>query len=170
MPTSPQQLIDCDKKEKGCHGGWPPHGLDYAVANGLASEEKYPLNLPPKFIVVGQPTPPPPTCTYDPTTKLVQPKESITVQTRGNEDFMKDVVGQVGPVGVIMCLEESFHDYKVGIYDPPNAASCCADKENDHGPIIVGYGTEADGDFWWVKNSWGKSISSVTKSEIRKQN
>jgi C1A family cysteine protease len=33
--VSPQQMLDCDNQEGGCGGGWPPHAVDYAVANGI---------------------------------------------------------------------------------------------------------------------------------------
>jgi Papain family cysteine protease len=60
----------------------------------------------------------------------------------GNETFLKDIIASVGPVGVIFCLEQSFHDYQGGVYEPPNPEKCCEMKENMHGPIIVGYGSD----------------------------
>lgn len=35
MSASEQMLIDCDKKNLGCNGGWPPHALEYISRFGL---------------------------------------------------------------------------------------------------------------------------------------
>lgn len=43
--------------------------------------------------------------------------------------------------------------YKSGIF----TSTKCNPKKVDHGVVIVGYGTDAkSGDFWIVRNSWGK--------------
>jgi Papain family cysteine protease len=85
VQTSPQQMIDCDhqKGQNGCNGGWPPHGLDYAVSNGLSDLQQYPIIPSPAFIVVGQPPPPKPKCHYDKSMEVVSVSESITVNTKG---------------------------------------------------------------------------------------
>lgn len=59
----------------------------------------------------------------------------------------------MGPVSVaIDAHPESFQFYSNGIYYEPQ---CTTDKLN-HGVLVVGYGTEADGQqYWLVKNSYG---------------
>jgi hypothetical protein len=37
---SEQMLVDCDKQNLGCNGGWPPNALNYIIEYGL-SECKY---------------------------------------------------------------------------------------------------------------------------------
>ena len=66
--------------------------------------------------------------------------------------FSRNVVGEVGPVSMYMCVDESFHHYHHGVYETPN----CCDTTDGHAPVIVGYGTDKKhGDYWLVKNSWG---------------
>ncbi len=41
---SEQQLIDCDKVNEGCAGGWPYKAIDWLAKNGgLMNDQDYPL-------------------------------------------------------------------------------------------------------------------------------
>lgn len=66
----------------------------------------------------------------------------------------RDIVANVGPVSVVICIEDSFYDYAEGVYNPE---SCCS--RFDHAPVVVGYGSDrVGGDYWLVKNSWGTTF------------
>lgn len=39
---SEQELVDCDKNNWGCDGGYPTNSLYYAYKNGLVEESIYP--------------------------------------------------------------------------------------------------------------------------------
>merc|ERR1711916_256234 len=41
---SEQQLVDCDRADNGCSGGWPHNALDYISSNGACTESSYPYH------------------------------------------------------------------------------------------------------------------------------
>jgi cathepsin F len=44
VTLSEQQLIDCDKTNEGCAGGWPYKAIDWLANNGgLMNDKDYPL-------------------------------------------------------------------------------------------------------------------------------
>ena len=72
----------------------------------------------------------------------------------GNEDRLQEVVATTGPISTYIDASlQSFRFYKRGVYSDPNCG-----RNINHAALIVGYGTDAvGGDYWLVKNSWGKS-------------
>lgn len=39
---SEQQLVDCDKQQYGCNGGWPTISMDYLAYKGTINRNEYP--------------------------------------------------------------------------------------------------------------------------------
>jgi C1A family cysteine protease len=64
----------------------------------------------------------------------------------------RDIVASTGPVSIVIRVEDSFYNYRSGVYFEPK----CGQTIN-HAMLLVGYGTDpAGGDYWIIKNSWGK--------------
>lgn len=82
----------------------------------------------------------------------------ITSATRerlnGNENRLKEIVANYGPVSVAINAAKSLTNYKSGVYQNPQCS-----KAINHAVLLVGYGYDQKTklDYWLVKNSWVKS-------------
>ena len=141
LSLSESQIVDCDKRDSGCGGGWMDNAFEYAIQNGMETESEYPY----------QPIDGP--CNF--TKSKVRAAFSHHKDVLGGENGLKEAVATIGPVSVaIDASNPDFQFYKEGVYYNPN----CSTTILDHGVLVVGYGSTENGtDFWTVKNSWGKS-------------
>uniref|UniRef100_A0A5B6ZEN8 Putative low-temperature-induced cysteine proteinase-like n=1 Tax=Davidia involucrata TaxID=16924 RepID=A0A5B6ZEN8_DAVIN len=140
ISLSEQELVDCDKTNDGCEGGYMDYAFEWVVSNGgIDTESDYPYTG-----VDG-------TCNTA--------KEEIKAVTiDGYEDIDEEesallcaVIKQPISVGIDGSAFD-FQLYTGGIYD----GSCSGDPDDiDHAVLIVGYSSEGDEDYWIVKNSWG---------------
>ncbi|KAG1335253.1 low-temperature-induced cysteine proteinase [Cocos nucifera] len=142
ISLSEQELVDCDKTNEGCDGGYMDYAFEWVINNGgIDTESSYPYT--------GQDG----TCN-------VEKEEMKVVTIDGYQDVApKDsallcaVVNQPVSVGIDGSSWD-FQLYTGGIYEGD-----CSSNPNDidHAVLIVGYGSQDNVDYWIVKNSWGAS-------------
>ncbi|XP_070504713.1 cathepsin K-like [Chironomus tepperi] len=144
-PVSVQNIVDCTVEGSAkCNGGLPYYVFKYQKHGGILPADKYPyLNRNG-------------TCEFSKNDILAYVDKAYGFNfmpvKRRHEDIKK-IVSFVGPISVGLCAEESFMAYESGIYDVDN----CGDEAN-HAVTIIGYGTDShNGDYWLIKNSWGKN-------------
>lgn len=78
LSMSAQQLVDCDKSNYGCRGGWPYNAIRWLSENGgLQSERDYPQN---DYYHV--------TCTFDLPRAVAHPSGYLNI-SRDEEDLKR---------------------------------------------------------------------------------
>ena len=136
LPLSEQQLIDCDKSNFGCAGGWPYQSINWLAQNGgLMNEKDYPL----RANYSGP-------CKFNETRSRVQIKGYMNITH--NETIIKDALYEIGPLSILLDFTGLMH-YKSGEANPRLCSTW-----PDHALVLVGYGIQEE-DYWLVKNSWG---------------
>jgi len=140
--TSPQQLVDCDKRDLGCNGGFYGYALEYIKENGLMYDRDYP------YTASGG------DCKYN------SNAESIKVTgykfcnngSRTNRCSTSIVYGLLseGPLSVSVDASGNFGMYSSGVY-----TDYC--RGSNHAVVLAGYGYDSDTNlsYWLIRNSWG---------------
>ncbi|GER56749.1 cysteine proteinases superfamily protein [Striga asiatica] len=137
LSLSAQELVDCDKRNLGCEGGFPRIAFDFIRDRGITSDQIYPYQDRQG------------TCNV---AKVMSPVVRIDGFRRvpvNNEMALMRAVAQQ-PVSVLISTGGNFGAYKTGVF----TGHCGI----DHAVTVVGYGKSKDGrKYWIVKNSWGSS-------------
>jgi len=141
---SEQELVSCDNVDAGCNGGWMDDAFEFAMKNGLPTEENYPYTSG----TTGSSG----SCESGHDFVSGSAPSGYVDVTPGSVDAMTSAVAQ-GPVSIaIQANQRDFQMYKSGVL-----TGTCGQRL-DHGVLNVGYGVYTDGTpYWKVKNSWGSS-------------
>lgn len=138
---SPQQLVDCDKTDLGCNGGWPDNAYKYVHnAGGQEGIANYP------YVATNQ------TCAF----RSAYVQATITsykaATTQGDETTLKNNLVNWGPLSI--CVDASqWNSYTSGVMTPAQACpsgTCTL----DHCVQLVGYNSAVSPGYWIVRNSW----------------
>jgi C1A family cysteine protease len=146
---SEQQLVDCDKfrnggSDNGCNGGLMDHAFSWISKNsGLCTEDDYPY--------VSGTTKARGDCSSScSNVKGSAVSKFVDVPASSDQQMMLALTQQ--PVAVaIQADERAFQLYSSGVL----TGSCGTGL--DHGVLAVGYGSDSNGDYYVVKNSWGET-------------
>lgn len=143
LSLSEQQLQDCAIKrtERKCRSlGSPDEAFQYIKDNGLSSDALYPYKRGDQTCQSSENAIPP-------------NKVAEVVNVRPTEDDLKEAVATKGPVSVAISASTKIFDVQFhggGLYK-----DLCTSGGLNHAMLVVGYGNDNNGDFWWVKNSYG---------------
>jgi len=141
LSLAEQQLVDCDRSNDGCSGGWPYMAMTYASQNGACLESSYP------YTAVGG------YCKASSCSLGLQPGQVSGYQHVGQTTSALMSALNSQPVSVTVDAGEiAFQFYSNGVINHG-----CYGQIN-HAVLATGYGTAADGTkYWRIKNSWGAS-------------
>lgn len=149
LSFSEQQLVDCDNfknggRDHGCNGGLMDNAFTWIQKNGgLCLESEYPY--------VSGITEKSGDCQ-----KICDKVQGSIIQgyrdvPAASDDSMMSALSQQ-PVSIaIEADQRDFQFYRSGIF----TGDCGTNL--DHGVLAVGYGTQEEGNYYLVKNSWGTS-------------
>lgn len=137
-PLSEQEIIDCDRVNKGCIGGSPHRVFDYINQNGISYTKNYPY------------------VAYEQDTCL---RKNSDGKYRKYLDyyFIRDPVELVialnkGPSILLFHANDSFKKYSSGIFNDKN----CSGNLN-HAVVAVGYDLRGEVPYVICKNGWGEN-------------
>lgn len=140
---SEQQLVDCSKRNSGCNKGFTAKAFIYTLNDGIVNEAAYPYN--------GQDN----NCEAE---EGSFKNTGIRTIAEGDENELKEVVGNIGPVAAgIDASSEKFMHFHGGVYE---TQECDNRVESiNHAVLVIGYGVdeEAKSDYWLIKNSFGST-------------
>jgi len=147
VSLSEEDLVQCDQVDQGCQGGVMDNAFQFAITNGVASEDAYPYTS--SMGMRGM-------CNPDLEKVPVAKMTGFNDVTAMDENALLTAVA-LGPVSVAIEADKSaFQLYSGGVL---NNAGC--GTQLDHGVLVVGYGTQKgpfkSTNYWKVKNSWGAS-------------
>mmetsp|Transcript_74549 Transcript_74549/g.198024 ORF Transcript_74549/g.198024 Transcript_74549/m.198024 type:complete len:451 (-) Transcript_74549:20-1372(-) len=145
VKLSPQQILSCDKKSRGCKGGGADAVFDYLESRGLYPEECVPF-------AGGQKTQCKTTCQES------QKLKAISHCVLGGEKAIKREIINYGPVVAPLYLKDDFLVYESGVYTPlENARPQISPKGEAivQAVTLLGWGRSEGTKYWIVGNSWG---------------
>lgn len=137
---SEKQLVDCDRVNGGCQGGWYTTAWDHIKQiGGSAETSSYgPYNARRGF------------CRFR--SKMVGANVSSFKYVKPNDVVaMQEAMEKYGPLAVALTVVNSFLSYGSGIYDD----AACDSREVNHAVVLVGWDTVDGVDYWIGRNSWG---------------
>lgn len=139
-----QHYVDCIDKCNGCFGCDPGVALDYVKTKYGGKSCAYN-----EYREFGS-------CQYKCKTEIVPSHGNFTGFGKVKMFDEEELKARVSEAPCVACMKFSILTivyYSKGIYDDEQ----CMGLDYDHGILIVGYGTEADKDYWIIKNSMGTS-------------
>lgn len=147
LRLSPQQILSCDKKSRGCTGGMADGVWAYIKRRGLYPEECVPY--------AGSKGA---ECKTDCSDEQKLGVLDYCVKT-GDVKAIKREVFNRGPLHAPMMLTDEFLVYKEGIFTPTRKGQPVYDaagKPIVHVVTLLGWGKSEGQPYWVVGNSWGE--------------
>ena len=162
---SKQMLVDCDTSDSGCYGGLMEYAFTWLTKNGgIMLESDYPYTG-----VKGS-------CKSQ-KSKYIDMKvngyskfgSSTSTFSPIDEDEIKELLYQTGPLGVVM-NGSPLVSYVSGVIDVPSS-ECPASGVNVC-LLLVGYGVDSTSGkpYWLVQNSWGEEWGESGYFRVRRGN
>mmetsp|Transcript_13169 Transcript_13169/g.37610 ORF Transcript_13169/g.37610 Transcript_13169/m.37610 type:complete len:450 (-) Transcript_13169:130-1479(-) len=146
LRLSPQQILSCDKKSRGCKGGGADSVFGYIQTRGLYPEDCVPF-------AKGQKAQCKTTC--EESKKL----RAIHHCVMSGEKAVKREIINSGPVVAPLYIKDDFLVYESGVYTPTDTAKQQMGPKGEpmmQAVTLLGWGRSEGTKYWIVGNSWGE--------------
>lgn len=134
-PLSEQEIIDCDKENKGCVGGSPTNVFKYISSNGINYSKDYSYKAKENE------------CNKK-TDVIRYKKKIITRYIRNPVELI--VALNRGPCVLLIHASNNFKRYKNGVFNDPKCSGVL-----NHAVVAVGYDLNGSVPYVICKNNWG---------------
>merc|ERR1712137_1074612 len=133
VSLSEQNLVDWSDENEGCFGGLMDYAFQYVIDNnGIDTESSYPYET-----TEGD-------CRFERANVGATAKSYSNIRS-GDEE----------PLRLLLLLKDQF---QLPSMLPPHLSSFTPKVSMwNHTVLAIGYGSDAAGDYWLIKNSWGTS-------------
>jgi C1A family cysteine protease len=143
--TSPQQLVDCDRSQRGCNGGKYASAFSNLQKTGIMLDSSYPYKAKQGFCQFNR--------SNSTNTTLVKLNGTKFCDNGKNIKCSEGIVQGLllnGPLSVSIDASSHFGSYRGGIYN----ATC--GHEHNHAINLVGFGFDnaTNLNYWLIRNSW----------------
>jgi len=147
LRLSPQQILSCDKKSRGCKGGGIDSVWAYIQRRGLYPEECVPYVGEAGAACKSE-------CGEEKKLKVLE----HCILTK--EKAVKREIYNRGPVVAPLYIKTEYLVYGAGVYTPTETAETLFDDAGDAimaAVSVVGWGKSQGTPYWIVKHSWGST-------------
>ncbi|KAG5677077.1 hypothetical protein PVAND_006861 [Polypedilum vanderplanki] len=145
VQLSVQQLVDCDTSNDACDGGWPTNGFRYMQIFGLCNGKDYSYQNAKQNV-----------CKRALCRRMVSPQfivRQMEIELKGDEESMKKLIMRIGAAVIAMHADEAFLSITKGFY----INDSCPKNDPNHAMVVCGFGSDENGEYWLIRNSWGSS-------------
>lgn len=147
VQLSAQEIINCDKSNYGCEGGYVTRALSWGKRKGFVPEHCYPYNGTKSECIAEE------HLSNNECRLSNQIYRVIDYCLASEDQGIKREILKNGPVIAAMTIFTDFLTYQAGIYHRTDDS---LKFNGQHIVKIIGWDRQADGhEFWLVENSWG---------------
>jgi C1A family cysteine protease len=147
LRLSPQQILSCDKKSRGCKGGGVDSVFSYIQRRGLYPEECVPF-------ANGENAACKTDCGED------RKHKALDHCLVSSERAIKREIAANGPVVAPLMLRDDYLVYEGGVYTPTDHSRQLYGADGEaimHAVPIFGWGKSQGQKYWIVQESWGNN-------------
>lgn len=146
LMLSPQQMLSCDNKQRGCSGGDIDTAWNFVEREGLVSEMCFPYQADGAVSCGSK-------CTDE------KPLRAASHCVLNNEMAIRREILANGPIVAPIFLVDDFLVYRGGMYQEMPTATQLVDARRQriiHAVKVIGWGEMEGKRYWLIENSWGE--------------